>query len=584
MEDNQTGENQTAPELKTNDEPGHVDVPASQTPAGGGKLKNWWAKYLAKKKVTFPLTVVVLIGLILAIPQTRYQALGLFIKRQFSIEIIDDKTKQPISNADISFKGQTATTDKDGKANVKVKVGSGLLKVTKKYYGDFSHTVLVPVSQKNGPFLITLQATGRLVPITVLNKVDGKTVQNATVKAADTQGTTDQSGNVTIALPADKSTVDATISASNFNDAKVTVKVTDQSDKANKFSITPSGKVYFLSKASGKIDVVKTNLDGTERHTVFAGTGSEDDRNTVLLASRDWKYLALLSRRSGSLSKLYLIETATDKVTTMDEGNATFNLVGWHNNYFVYEVDRNNVKYWQARASSLKSFNAATKAIKILDNTAASGSNDYSAQYESFNSSLIHLLGDSIIYTKTWYSGSGYVSSTRKNTLVSINADGTNKKIIRAIGANDHSFGNIVQYESQELLVEESNNNFATNVVYKLKTDGSYTKTNLTDQDLQKAYPTFLLSPSGDEIFWSESRDGKETLFRANKDGSHQKQLASLSPYNTYGWYTDNYLLVSKDSDELYIMSRDGGKPLKISDYHKPDQNFFGYGGGYGGI
>jgi hypothetical protein len=94
-----------------------------------------------------------------------------------------------------------------------------------------------------------------------------------------------------------------------------------------------------------------------------------------------------------------------------------------------------------------------------------------------------------------------------------------------------------------------------------------------------------LLSPSADQTFWSESRDGKNTLFIGDQGGQNGKQIASLSDYNTFGWFTDDYLLVSKNSSELYIMDKAGKQAaLKVSDYHKPTQNFYGYGGGYGGL
>ena len=61
--------------------------------------------------------------------------------------------------------------------------------------------------------------------------------------------------------------------------------------------------------------------------------------------------------------------------------------------------------------------------------------------------------------------------------------------------------------------------------------------------------------------------------------------VASLSDYKTYGWYSDDYLLVSKNSSELYIMAKTGSKdPIKISDYHNPALTYVGYGGGYGGL
>jgi hypothetical protein len=78
--------------------------------------------------------------------------------------------------------------------------------------------------------------------------------------------------------------------------------------------------------------------------------------------------------------------------------------------------------------------------------------------------------------------------------------------------------------------------------------------------------------------------DGKYNLFVGNQLGDDKKSVGTLGDYNTYGWYTDNYLLVSKSSSELYIMPKNGGAALKISDYFKPSQYFSGYGGGYGGI
>jgi hypothetical protein len=65
-------------------------------------------------------------------------------------------------------------------------------------------------------------------------------------------------------------------------------------------------------------------------------------------------------------------------------------------------------------------------------------------------------------------------------------------------------------------------------------------------------------------------------------------QIATLSDYTQYGWFSDDYLLVSKNSSQLFIMPRAGIKQdpeaLKVSDYHKPAQTYPGYGGGYGGF
>ena len=93
-----------------------------------------------------------------------------------------------------------------------------------------------------------------------------------------------------------------------------------------------------------------------------------------------------------------------------------------------------------------------------------------------------------------------------------------------------------------------------------------------------------MQSPSGDQTFWSVPADGKNTLNVGDKDGNNANKIAALSDYNPYGWYTDDYLLVSKNGSELYIMPASGGTPLLISNYYKPAQFFRGYGGGYGGL
>ena len=72
------------------------------------------------------------------------------------------------------------------------------------------------------------------------------------------------------------------------------------------------------------------------------------------------------------------------------------------------------------------------------------------------------------------------------------------------------------------------------------------------------------------------------------ENGESAKQVVGLSDYQAYGWYSDDYLLVSKNSSELYILPAAGltdlTKAIKISDYHKPAVSFYGYGGGYGGL
>src|SRR6218665_1911816 len=81
------------------------------------KLKALPAAYWAKKKWTLPLTGLVLVLLIFAIPFTRYAVLGLFMKGHVEVSVVDSKTNTPVSGASVTVGGSTLKTDGSGKAS-----------------------------------------------------------------------------------------------------------------------------------------------------------------------------------------------------------------------------------------------------------------------------------------------------------------------------------------------------------------------------------------------------------------------------------------------------------------------------------
>lgn len=579
---------------ETDDELEVVEEPEAQAPAESHdpanrfeRLKTW---YLDRKKWTIPASVLLLILILAGVPFTRYSLAGLVVKKDFSIKVVDSTANTPVSGATVSLGSVSAETDGTGKAVLhRVKPGPHKLQLSKKYYTAKNPTLNVPLfSQKTVP-TIQMTATGRQVKISVVNLITKKPLSDVDIKLADISAKTDKAGNATVVLPAGVSQQDATLSLDNYNDAKVIVRVSNDKIQENDFSLTPAGKVYFLSKLSGKIDVVKTNLDGTGRQTVLGGTGNEDDTNTVLLASRDWKYLALLSRRAGSAPSLYLIDTSDDSLKTIDEGSASFSLTGWVDDNFVYTVTRNDVQLWQSKRQTLKSYDANAKKLTTLEQTTASGTDNFSY--------VTQLIGDvygyngTVYYTLNWSGGinsSGSVSS-KQATFNSVKPDGSSKRAIKSFALASGTTAIDVTLEQRVQAPDKINLKFSdgTKDNFYVYLNGQVKESNSLNSDnfYTADYPTYLQSPSGNNTFWSEPRDGKNTLFVGDEDGQNGKQIASLSDYDTYGWYTDDYLLASKNSSELYILPKSGSQnPIKISDYHKPAYTFYGYGGGYGGF
>jgi hypothetical protein len=430
----------------------------------------------------------------------------------------------------------------------------------------------------------------------VTNKITGKGIKAVKITVLDTEAETDENGEATVVLPADKTTEKVTLKAAGYNDIAAEIDVAEQLIDKNRLTMVQSGKFYFLSNQSGKIDVVKSNLDGSDRQTVLAGTGNEDRYQTVLLASRDWKFLALHAKRESEKPKLYLINTGNDSVEVMDEGNADFTLSGWSGHKFVYTVNRLTVPLHEPKRQALKSFDADSKKLATLDETRAellTYNGYWGGSYVSEAYLSVYAYEDEIVYFKSLSGNTmNFPSTVKSATVNTVNLDGSNKK--EHIGFTP-KFASYFGYTGISSYPYETDEVYFLSdidpLVYEYhdgKVEVAHDYTNERFYNEAQTYPTYLLSPSGQKTFWSEQRDGKNVFNVGNKDGEEEKKVAELRNYQTYGWYTDDILLVSKEGSELYAMSVDGVTDekalLKITDYYKPAQSYRGYGGGYGGL
>lgn len=534
------------------------------------RTKRPFAGYWRHKAWTMPLTLLAIVGILFAVPATRYGILGHFWRKEISFVVLDAQTHKPVSTAAIelqhsSYYQRGVFVDSQGKATVDMPVGRADITITKRYYKTQKETIFVPL-RKPGVNTIYLMATGRQVPVKVVNKITGQPISDAVVSAAGTSSQTGADGTATVVLPADKATVPATIAplGTDYNKAEVTIQVSTHPGDSDTFQLTPSGHVYFLSNLSGNIDVVSTNLDGTGRKTVLAGTGNEDPSGTLLRASSDWHYLVLLSKRDANkYPMLYLIDTTDNSATTMDSTDGPYTLIGWSGHRFVYQVGH-----------LIKSFNADSGNTVTLVNAAVANS---SGEFQAIWDAVIDR--GKLFYDMTWYQTPGYLLVTGKqNTLGVVNVDGTNGKVLKSVDAGKYYFSNLELYKPGLLYLGVYASSGTGNITYyHIDANENVVQDNtVTVNTLAQTPPSYLLSPSGNSAFWSQQRDGKNTLFVGDADGSNGQQIASLSDYAPYGWYTDKYLLVEKNGSELGIMPVAGGNILKVSDYYKPPSNGLG--------
>lgn len=531
-------------------------------PSRVSRIKKW---YLDRKKLTIPATVLILVLVLAGIPFTRYKAAGLVLKQDFVVTVIDSTTDSPVSEARISAGAVSAVTDGNGRAVLKkLPVGTRKLAVTKKYYKDEVLNFLVPIKDQRKAPTIRLEATGRQVAVRVVNSITKEPLAKVEISVADSKATTDKDGQALLVLPANAASQEADLSLSGYLTSRVKVTVSNQADDpANTFAMVPAGKVYFMSKRTGKLDLMKSNLDGSEAKVILAGTGTEQDYRTSLVPSADFAYVALLTRRTASDPgpQLYLV-TPDDKLQNIDPGNAEFYIHGWSGHNLIYSLSRNDLPIWQQGKYKLKSYDATSGKITLLDQSA--GSDEATNAGESYN--LIALTGGTVTYAKDWSAYYYDVSlAGKQHSLHSISVSGQNHRLVSAYDAEKYS----VQYRQhtptgfyiyQNAIGEED-------AYYEYAVGGQPKPISLDQDKFYESYPSYLLSPSGQTNVWSDLRDGKNVILVGDSSGNNSKAVARLDEYGIYGWFTDDYILLSKKNNELYVMSVSGGEPVKITDY-----------------
>lgn len=543
-------------------------------------------KRILKSKKTWAVVVAVL-ALLLIVPYTRYKILNPFIKKQVTISIVDSKTNVPVSNAEVLISGKQLKTDGEGELHTELGVGPNSIEVKKQYYKITNETVFVGIKGSKG-VEIDLQATGRQVPISVTNKITGQPVANAEVRVVNTSVRTDKKGKATIVLPASTNSEGTIIKAKGYNDANPTIRITNDAVPENDFTITPVGKVYFLSNQSGKIDVVSSNLDGTDRKVIMDGTGKEEPSATVLLASRDWRYLLLKSRRDSPQPALYLINTVNNEVTPIDNSNSDFELIGWYGHNFMYAATNRGVGQSQAGRQAIKSYDADRSQANKLDQNQAEG-NASTYGYQVFDN--FKVLNNLLAYTVHWNTydatGNGFNLANKNDVIRGVQPGGQNKKDLQTFPATGMNYIQAAQYGPQSVYYSVYNGNNGSTAYYQLDNQSVSPIKSIDQSDLNKVYPTYLASPAGSQMLWSDVRDGKYTLFIGDGTGKNAKQIpSSTGDFAPYGWYSDDLILVSKGNNQMYVMPVAGLKspkePLKVTNYYRPTTVLTGYG--YGGL
>ncbi len=551
--------------------------PVAAQPSRGDR----WRKWLTSRWLLLGIPVILII--LAVVPYTRNRIASLIIKQTLAVVVIDSKTSKPISGTDIVYGSIRAHTDGAGQATLKVPFGEGTLSISKKYYAAYAHKESFTIGQSAPPLRISLNATGRQVPLTVINTVTHKPLSGVTVSISGTSAVSDSKGKISIVLPTKTANLTAKLTAIGFNPLTAPVQVTDAVVAANTLSLVPAGSVYFISGASGTLDVIKSDLDGSNRQTVLAGTGKEDPANTSLIASRDWHYVAVRSRRDGTQTALSMIDTSTNKVTQFDTSAAVYTPIGWSGHTLVYDVVKPSQNASQTGRENLKAYNADQQQLNQLDQSQVVGSGS-NYTYQSYGNFFI--MDTQIVYSVHWNpSDPTYDLTAQSDSIRSVSASGQGKKDLQQYAA---SVGSSVQ--SAHVLPGTINYAITDGTdktsYYSYNNNTVISDTNVSAATFNKTYPVYFPSPDGgSKTLWSEPRGSRLALLLGDRAAATPNPLIASGEYSAYGWYSTQYLLLSRAGNGLYIIPASGlpkdSAPLKIANYSQPSQSAAAYGGGY---
>ena len=419
----------------------------------------------------------------------------------------------------------------------------------------------MPILKQKEPAVVHIKATGRQVPVKVINAITKAPITEATITALGTDTKTDAKGEAIIVLPADRQKVPAGVSAASFVKLNKDITVAETVVAENTFELVPEGYVYFLSNQDGTIDVVRAKVDGSGREVIIKGTGREQAYNTQMVASYDWRYIALLSRRDGGRTpKLFVIDTTTRTMQTVDSDEVDFNIGGWVGTTFAYQT---SVYAANTQSSQvIKTYDAATRKSAVLAKSASAQADG--SGLERFGNPFI--TGNDVVYTRTT---DGPFGAAATAAVMAVKITGGDSRVVKEW--NTASYVAMLRNGAQSVqfaVSRDIDNNLYTYKNGTVMPLNGRTAADVYDRDIY----SYVLSPSGEKATYTDMRDGRTVAYTTSSAGDDAREIGTMeSGYGVYGWVSDDYIVMLKEN-ALYAISAKIGQgavtPLRVSGFY----------------
>lgn len=509
------------------------------------KLKDffraWWDNKIARWSTIAGLTVAFLAVLI--IPVSRYFVLNTVgVRSRASVTVIDQSTLQPLKNMQVSLAGQKALTDKDGNASLlHIRLGSSHLLIEKRGFATIDKKITVGWgSNPLGSLSVTPQGSQYVLSFT--DFLSKKPIAKAEATSGDASALSDDKGIIKITIDKPEDTVEVIITVDGYRDEKLSFS--SGTKETQNVKAVPNRPHIFVSKRSGKYDVLKIDADGKNEQQLLAGTGFE--RDDITLVPHSSKNLAaLVSTRDNAhnsdgflLSTLTIINTTDGSISRIVQSERV-QIIGWVGSRLVYVQVAAGSSAANPRRNRIMSYDIDTKSGKELA----------SANY--FNDMQI-------VGSKLFYAASSAYQSSGTVGLVKMDVDGNNKITVvsgEVWNIFRTSYGHLTLAQQQDWQD------------YQIA-DGKVTK--LSGAPANPANRVYSDSPDGKHCVWVDNRDGKGVLLSydpaQDKDTTLKTQNGLSNPISWLSNTTLVYRVNSGQETADYVLNIDGGDAQKLKD------------------
>lgn len=503
----------------------------------------WWHN---KRLRTYSfIGVGVLIFILMLVPTTRYFALNTAgVRVRASLNVVDEKTQQPLKNVRVSLGGKNLSTDSDGKAEFSgLKLGRSDLKIEKRAFATLDRKLTLGLgSNPLGSF--DFRATGATFNFEVRDWLSGKPIEKSEAASGEASAFSDKEGKIALVLDA-KNSENPKVTISSPGYRKEIISLPDSGQAPALVLLVPERKHLFVSKRSGNYDLYKIDADGKNEELLLAGSGNERD-DMVLAPHPTTELAALVSTRDGArnkdgfgLSGLFLVDVKTGKLSKLAQSER-IQIIGWSGDRLVYVRVVEGVSASNPQRHKLISYNPGDQDTKEL------------ATSNYFNDVLA--IGDDIYYAPS----DAYLQNPSSAQLYIVKADGTGKRSIL-----NREAWNVIRTEYDSLAIATDQDWYS----FKL---GSGVATKASGAPSRLEPKLFVDNRLKTKSLWVDDRDGKGALIikdiKTGDDKVFELRAGLQAPIY---WLSDHHIVFRVSTpDEVadYVVSIEGGKPIKMRD------------------